>query len=196
DLIFEFIHKHKSEFAISTMCDLLQVSSSGYYKWAKNITSDEERKHKFLLRKTRNLYIKEWPNVGSPRLTRLLHKQGISTSQPTIARIIKKNKESWHTNYAELHSNKDVVLHFPTKNYTWDIKNKRFYHEDVNQKQIDNIRNPRSFMNVKKYDRQGIRSIFSFKDTDNLIIKSENLIALHTLKSRFKSKVKLIYIDP
>src|SRR5690625_2650307 len=55
--IFEFIHQHKGEFAISTMCDLLQVSSSGYYKWAKNITSDEERKHKFLLRKTRNLYI-------------------------------------------------------------------------------------------------------------------------------------------
>ena len=32
--------------------------------------------------------------------------------------------------------------------------------------------------------------------TDNLIIKGNNLLALHTLKSEFKAKVKLIYIDP
>lgn len=32
--------------------------------------------------------------------------------------------------------------------------------------------------------------------TDNLIIKGNNLIALHTLKAEFKAKVKLIYIDP
>lgn len=33
-------------------------------------------------------------------------------------------------------------------------------------------------------------------DTDNLIIKGNNLIALHSLKKRFAGKVKLIYIDP
>jgi adenine-specific DNA-methyltransferase len=32
--------------------------------------------------------------------------------------------------------------------------------------------------------------------TDNLIIKGNNLLALHSLKSEFRSKVKLIYIDP
>jgi adenine-specific DNA-methyltransferase len=32
--------------------------------------------------------------------------------------------------------------------------------------------------------------------TDNLIIKGNNLLALHTLKAEFKAKVKLIYIDP
>jgi adenine-specific DNA-methyltransferase len=31
---------------------------------------------------------------------------------------------------------------------------------------------------------------------DNLIIKGNNLLALHTLKSNFAGKVKLIYIDP
>src|SRR5690606_2081189 len=32
--------------------------------------------------------------------------------------------------------------------------------------------------------------------TDNLIIKGNNLLALHTLKEEFAGKVKLIYIDP
>ncbi len=32
--------------------------------------------------------------------------------------------------------------------------------------------------------------------TDNLIIKGNNLLALHTLKEQFAGKVKLIYIDP
>ena len=31
---------------------------------------------------------------------------------------------------------------------------------------------------------------------DNLIIKGNNLLALHTLKKEFAGKVKLIYIDP
>ncbi len=32
--------------------------------------------------------------------------------------------------------------------------------------------------------------------TDNLIIKGNNLLALHSLKKEFAGKVKLIYIDP
>src|SRR5690606_26465218 len=37
--------------------------------------------------------------------------------------------------------------------------------------------------------------INKFDETDNLIIKGNNLIALHTLKERYAGKVKLIYID-
>ena len=31
---------------------------------------------------------------------------------------------------------------------------------------------------------------------ENLIIKGNNLVALHTLKGQFLGKIKLIYIDP
>ena len=36
----------------------------------------------------------------------------------------------------------------------------------------------------------------SISDDDNLIIKGNNLIALHSLKKRYAGKVKLIYLDP
>src|SRR5699024_2759621 len=47
----------------------------------------------------------------------------------------------------------------------------------------------------KKYDEYGEHNVSEFKDKDNLIIKGNNLIALHTLKERYENKVKLIYID-
>ncbi|WP_460484389.1 DNA methyltransferase, partial [Escherichia coli] len=46
------------------------------------------------------------------------------------------------------------------------------------------------------YDETGEHEVEELSDTDNLIIKGNNLIALHSLKKRFAGKVKLIYIDP
>ena len=42
----------------------------------------------------------------------------------------------------------------------------------------------------------GVHEIESFSEDDNLIIKGNNLLALHTLKEKFSGKIKLIYIDP
>ncbi|MFX3827113.1 site-specific DNA-methyltransferase [Streptococcus suis] len=50
--------------------------------------------------------------------------------------------------------------------------------------------------NFKCYDETGEHEVEELSDTDNLIIKGNNLIALHSLKKRFAGKVKLIYIDP
>lgn len=36
----------------------------------------------------------------------------------------------------------------------------------------------------------------SFNDHDNLIIKGNNLIALHSIAKQYAGKVKLIYLDP
>lgn len=50
--------------------------------------------------------------------------------------------------------------------------------------------------NFKRYDKDGDHELTKLNDNDNLIIKGNNLIALHSLKKRFAGKVKLIYIDP
>src|SRR5690606_16016443 len=54
----------------------------------------------------------------------------------------------------------------------------------------------------KCYDKDGEKSLDQVNRneqgiiTDNLIIKGNNLLALHSLKQEFAGKVKLIYIDP
>ena len=86
-----------------------------------------------------------------------------------------------------------------------------FFNEILAQDEITQLLEPKVLTNAKVYDKDGEHSFSSFNRdaelnkqrglpentiTDNLIIKGNNLLALHTLKKEFAGKVKLIYIDP
>lgn len=100
--------------------------------------------------------------------------------------------------------NTDIVLDFPykdcvleggmTKEHTG--KEEVFYNEVIARDEIDTLLAPKALVNVKKYDANGEHKVDTFSAEDNLIIKGNNLLALHSLKERFAEKVKCIYIDP
>lgn len=100
--------------------------------------------------------------------------------------------------------NTDVVLFFPHKDCVLeggmtkeDVgREEIYYHKILAKEEIDTLLAPKVLTNVKKYDKEGIHKVTEFHDTDNLIIKGNNLVALHSLKERFNSRVKFIYIDP
>lgn len=46
------------------------------------------------------------------------------------------------------------------------------------------------------YDKNGEHKTSNYSNHDNLIIKGNNLIALHSLKERYAGKINLIYLDP
>jgi len=77
-----------------------------------------------------------------------------------------------------------------------------FFNEVLAHDEIDRLFDPKVLTNFKRYTPDGeqkIREIKRDKDgtiKENLIIKGNNLLALHTLKTQFRGKVKLIYIDP
>ena len=77
-----------------------------------------------------------------------------------------------------------------------------FFNTVLAKDEIDRLLEPKAFANIKKHTTNGEENITSFERDengtikDNLIIKGNNLLALHTLKSEFAGKVKLIYIDP
>ncbi|WP_436668195.1 DNA methyltransferase [Latilactobacillus sakei] len=100
----------------------------------------------------------------------------------------------------------DVVLDFPFKDTVLkagmtkeDQKDtdEPFLHETIAKAEIDQLLEPKIFVNATKYDQENLdgTSVNNFDD-DNLIIKGNNLIALHSLKERYAGKVKLIYLDP
>lgn len=103
-----------------------------------------------------------------------------------------------------LQYNSDVVLDFPYKDCVLQGgmtkedtgKEEVFYNEVIARDEIDTLLAPKAFVNTKKYDKDGEHDVDSFSDEDNLIIKGNNLLALHSLKERYAGKVKLIYIDP
>ncbi len=86
-----------------------------------------------------------------------------------------------------------------------------FYNEVLAQDEIDSLFSPKAFCNTKRYEKgksekctklnrdaelNKTRGLAEDTITDNLIIKGNNLLALHSLKKEFAGKVKLIYIDP
>lgn len=97
--------------------------------------------------------------------------------------------------------------------FEWDDKDQHYTEKQAKRKEIffnsvlakdeiDRLLEPKAFSNVKKYTIEGAQNLEQFERDDNgtikdnLIIKGNNLLALHSLKKEFAGKVKLIYIDP
>ena len=103
----------------------------------------------------------------------------------------------------------DVVLDFPYKDTVLkagmtkediekdDLKpDEPFYNEVIAAEEIDIMLDKKILVNAKRYDENGRHQIDNFDDDENLIIKGNNLLALHTLKDKYACKIKMIYIDP
>lgn len=77
-----------------------------------------------------------------------------------------------------------------------------FFNEILAQDEINRLLDPKVLCNFKRYTVKGNEDVNQInRDEDNvirenLIIKGNNLLTLHTLKTQFRGEVKLIYIDP
>ena len=103
-----------------------------------------------------------------------------------------------------LKERKDVVLVWPYKDCVLEggqtkedqKRDEIFWNEILAPDEIDRLFEPKVLTNFRRFDKNGEHKVTEIKDTDNIIIKGNNLLALNTLKKRFAGKVKLIYIDP
>ena len=102
-----------------------------------------------------------------------------------------------------LSENNKVVLNFPYKDCVLeggqtkeDSKRQEvFFNEILAPTEITRLLDDNVLTNFKRYDKNGKQEVMDLNENDNLIIKGNNLIALHSLKKRFEGKVKVIYID-
>jgi len=105
---------------------------------------------------------------------------------------------------------KEVVLSWPYKDCVLEggmtkedqKRDEIFWNEILAPDEISRLLEPKVFTNAKRIDSKGEHKFDGFRTDekgnikDNLIIKGNNLLVLHSLKKRFAGKVKLIYIDP
>ena len=117
------------------------------------------------------------------------------------------NKIGLSTNNRYLDEVTDVVLDFPYKDtilkagmskedVSREDAEESFLNEIVAREEIDVLLDKKILKNAKKYDKNGSSPVSEIKDTNNLIIKGNNLLALHSLKKRFSGKIKSIIVDP
>ena len=130
-----------------------------------------------------------------------------------------KNKVGLTIGGKHLKQHNEVALVWPFKDCILEGGQNReeqkreeiFFNEILAQDEITQLLEPKVLTNAKVFDKDGEHAFSSFtrdaelnkkRDlpedtiTNNLIIKGNNLLALHSLKKEFAGKVKLIYIDP
>ena len=108
------------------------------------------------------------------------------------------------TNREYLSESREVVLDWPYKDCVLEggqtkedqKRSEIFWNQTLAADEIDRLLEPKVLTNFKKYTKDGEQAVSTVSIDDNLIIKGNNLLALHSLKQQYGGKVKLIYIDP
>ena len=99
---------------------------------------------------------------------------------------------------------REVVLAWPYKDCMLEggqtkeeaKRDEVFWNETLAPDEINRLTEPKMLTNFRRFDKDGEHNVEHLSPNDNLIIKGNNLLALHSLKEKYAGQVKLIYIDP
>ncbi|SPQ00041.1 conserved hypothetical protein [Candidatus Sulfobium mesophilum] len=86
-----FMRKHRDRFRLQSMCEVLNVSRSGYYAWRKRPFSARGKGNRELLGQIREVHTQSRKLYGSPRITVELNERGFKCGKNRVARIMKEH---------------------------------------------------------------------------------------------------------
>jgi adenine-specific DNA-methyltransferase len=98
----------------------------------------------------------------------------------------------------------DVVLSFPYKDCVLEggqtkddqKRDEIFYNITLARDEVDRLQYPKVLVNACRHSVKGIEKGVSFSNSDNLVIKGNNLLTISSLLKCYEGKIKCIYIDP
>jgi putative transposase len=86
---FSFIDAKKAEFPVARLCEVLEVSQSGYFAWKNRPASERQCKDMVLLAHIRERFRLSRETYGSPRMHADLTEDGIIAGRHRIARLMR-----------------------------------------------------------------------------------------------------------
>lgn len=102
---------HQREFPVGKMCQVLQVSRSGFYRWSDRTPTNRDNENRMLLCEIQRIHGQSKASYGSPRITDELKARGFDVSRPRVARLMKNNR------IRALHAKKFTVTTDSKHNY-------------------------------------------------------------------------------
>jgi putative transposase len=81
--------KHAGEFPVSAMCQVLEVSRSGYYAWRKRPSSPRAQANELLMQEIRQVHQASRQTYGSPRVHAMLKRRAVVCSRKRVARLMR-----------------------------------------------------------------------------------------------------------
>lgn len=89
DKRFRFIMKNSDRYDINLMCECLHVSRSGFYRFFHSRRKRRKEKRTAICMRILAIHASD-PLLGSPRITLLLHEEGIMIAQSSVSRNMKE----------------------------------------------------------------------------------------------------------
>ena len=87
-LRYRFIQQHCGQFAVATLCNVMQVTRSGYYAWLKRPKSNRSTQNEQLVKQIKDIHQQSRQTYGSPRIHDGLKDQGVVCSENRVARLM------------------------------------------------------------------------------------------------------------
>lgn len=88
---FAFIRDHRVEFLVDLMCEVLEVSRSGFYRWLKAPVGRRELRDRMLAKEIVDVHATVDDDYGAIRVRRELVARGIPVGRHAVARVMRKN---------------------------------------------------------------------------------------------------------
>jgi hypothetical protein len=88
--VYEFIKTHRDKYDVRTMCRVLGVAPSGYYKWLQHPVSNRGQEDARLLRLIRASFVASHGIYGAPRVFLDLREAGETCSKHRVARLMRE----------------------------------------------------------------------------------------------------------
>ena len=79
---------NQAEYPVTTMCEVLGVSRSGYYAWLERPPSERAKENEVLTAEIRRIHEENRKVYGAPRITAELREEGWRVGQNRVARLM------------------------------------------------------------------------------------------------------------
>lgn len=87
---FALIEAEKAHFPVAVLCEVIEVSRSGFYAWQSRPPSDPTRQDAQLAVEITAAHGKSGERYGSPRVHRALRKKGVRVGEKRVARLMRE----------------------------------------------------------------------------------------------------------
>lgn len=99
---YKYIREHREEFSITRMCQILDVTRSGYYAWSPEQTGVRAVENQVLVEQIQAEFKMSRKTYGSPRIQASLQRQGVACGRHRVARLMRREgicpqkRHRWH----------------------------------------------------------------------------------------------------
>src|SRR5712692_1284638 len=133
---FEFIAEHNQQYAVTLLCQALEVSVSGYYTWRSRPVSHQCREDAKLSALIQQIFLDHRQVYGSPRIHAVLKASGMHCSRKRVVRLMQQlglcaqskrrrkpgTKSDPHARWAPNRLNREFTAEQPNCKWVTDTK--------------------------------------------------------------------------